>query len=147
MHLQRHQVSPNGELLSLLCQRKVTKERRPRFRVFFAMKLRKKFLAHFGFVRRCAELTFARDQARKFKHRPSLALTNPAVLSAPQGTKVKTSNDFAKSFWLGGGRVCTAFVRTGARSRAVHFIERRCAQKAVHSLQVTKYLRRKIALF
>jgi hypothetical protein len=50
------------------------------------MKPAKKSLARFGFVRRWAELTIAHDKAQLFKHRPSLALTNPAVLSAPQGT-------------------------------------------------------------
>jgi hypothetical protein len=50
-------------------------------------------------------------------------------------------------FGLVGGSVCTAFVRTGARSRALHFIERRCAQKAVHPLQIAKYLRRKTTTF
>jgi hypothetical protein len=61
------------------------------------MKPAKKSLARFGFVRRWAELTFARDQARKFKHRPSLALTNPAVLSAPQGRVSQILERFGKS--------------------------------------------------
>jgi hypothetical protein len=84
--------------------KKVTKERRPRFRVFFAMKRAKKIPSALRICRVARKLTFAHDQARKLKQCAQRGPTNPAVLSAPQGQKIKSSNGSEKADHCGSRR-------------------------------------------